>query len=208
VGRLDRTRSATAGSIAAMAEQSGRAASVTRFDATVESLAGRRIARLPAEVSAQLPSRGQVAIEGRVDGRDFVAVIEPDGLRGHWVDLERLGANPHAATTEADVTTASRTVTIEFAPAESWPEPEVPADFRSALDQAQTASATWSDITSMARWEWVRWITSTRSPATRDRRIEVGISKLDRGSRRPCCFDLSSCTDPDLSRSGKLLPPS
>jgi hypothetical protein len=56
----------------------------------------------------------------------------------------------------------------------------------------------------MARWEWVRWIGATRSEDTRARRVEVSIDKLRTGSRRPCCFDLASCTDPELARSGKL----
>ena len=63
----------------------------------------------------------------------------------------------------------------------------------------------------MARWEWVRWVSATGNPATRQRRVEVSVSKLTSGKRRPCCFDLSSCTDPDLSRNGKLVeapPPS
>ena len=33
------------------------------------------------------------------------------------------------------------------------------------------------------------------------------IDKLRGGKRRPCCFDLSSCTDPELARSGKLIAP-
>jgi hypothetical protein len=56
----------------------------------------------------------------------------------------------------------------------------------------------------MARWEWVRWIKATKNPQTRQRRVEVGISKLRSGKRRPCCFDLASCTDPDLSKNGIL----
>ena len=143
----EQTPVSSGGRVLGMAAAISREGSVIRFEAEVVSVEGRRIVRLPADASTQLPSRGQVAAEGTVDGREFTAVIEPDGLRGHWID-----------------------------------------------------------ITPMARWEWVRWITSTRSPATRARRVEVGISKLDRGSRRPCCFDLASCTDPDLSRSGKLVP--
>ena len=27
------------------------------------------------------------------------------------------------------------------------------------------------------------------------------------GARRPCCFNLSACTDPDLSKNGRLLEP-
>jgi hypothetical protein len=63
----------------------------------------------------------------------------------------------------------------------------------------------WKDITPMARWEWVRWINATKNPDTRKRRVEVGISKLRSGKRRPCCFDLAACTDPDLSKNGKLV---
>ena len=57
----------------------------------------------------------------------------------------------------------------------------------------------------MARWEWVRWVNATKNPETRQRRVEVSISKLGSGKRRPCCFNLAACTDPHLSRSGKLV---
>jgi hypothetical protein len=59
----------------------------------------------------------------------------------------------------------------------------------------------------MARWEWVRWVKATRNPDTRSRRVEVTISKMQSGKRRPCCFDLAACTDPELARSGKLREP-
>lgn len=182
-----------------MASAADGRSSVIRFEVRTVDLGDRRIARLPAEASAALPSRGQVAVEGFIDGRAFADVVEPDGLRGHWVDVDRLVGR----TADAD---SSDIVSIELTPAASWPEPDVPGDLRAALAGSPTSAQTWADITPMARWEWVRWITSTRSPATRSRRVEVGISKLDRGSRRPCCFDLSSCTDPELSKSGKLIP--
>jgi hypothetical protein len=54
----------------------------------------------------------------------------------------------------------------------------------------------------------VRWVNATKNPDTRGRRVEVSISKMNNGKRRPCCFNLSSCTDPDLSKNGKLLGPS
>ena len=59
----------------------------------------------------------------------------------------------------------------------------------------------------MARWEWVRWINATKNPDTRRRRVEVTISKMKDGKRRPCCFNLASCTDPQLASSGKLRVP-
>ena len=85
-----------------------------------------------------------------------------------------------------------------------WPEPEVPADLAAALEDAGDLAETWPSLTPMARWEWVRWVGSTRSESTRAKRVDVSIDKLRNGSRRPCCFDLSSCTDPELARSGKL----
>ena len=182
-----------------MATTARDAPPVIRFDAEVVTLEGRRIALVPADASARLPSRGQVAVTGTLDGHPLTDVVEPDGRRGHWLALDRRHPTPTDPAADAPV------VSVELTPAATWPEPEVPADLSAALDGAPASADTWRDITPMARWEWVRWITSTRSPATRDRRIEVGLSKLERGSRRPCCFDLSSCTDPTLARSGKLL---
>ena len=90
-------------------------------------------------------------------------------------------------------------------PVQAWPEPEVPDDLAAALSEAPaTIRDAWEDITPMARWEWVRWVQATRNPQTRQRRVEVSISKLGGGKRRPCCFDLASCTDPNLAKSGKL----
>lgn len=98
--------------------------------------------------------------------------------------------------------------TFEIAPAEAWPEPRVPRDLADALDAAPgTVQDLWRQITPMARWEWVRWVKATKNPDTRARRVEVTISKMENGKRRPCCFDLSACTDPDLARNGVLVAP-
>jgi uncharacterized protein YdeI (YjbR/CyaY-like superfamily) len=96
-------------------------------------------------------------------------------------------------------------VSLEVEPTKDWPEPDIPRDFQTALADAPDISELWKDITPMARWEWVRWINATKNPETRKRRIEVGISKLRSGKRRPCCFDLAACTDPDLSKNGRLV---
>lgn len=167
-------------------------------ESTVHTIGDRAIARLPDSASAQLPSRGQVSVSGTVNGHPFRTVLEPDGERGHWLDLRgdfasRLMLN------------AGDTVVLEFEPTQDWPEPDVPDDLRAALNEAADASELWADITPMARWEWVRWIKATKNQETRARRVEVSISKLRSGKRRPCCFNLASCTDPELSKSGKLL---
>jgi hypothetical protein len=84
-----------------------------------------------------------------------------------------------------------------------WPEPGRPEDFQAALDDAADISELRESITLMARWEWVRWINAAKNLQIRERRVEVGISKL-RSGRRQCCFDLAACTDPDLSKNGML----
>ncbi|MCW2924654.1 MAG: hypothetical protein JWM98_2058 [Thermoleophilia bacterium] len=181
-----------------MANQSPAGQDTTvRCEATVAEVEGQRIVRLPAEASAALPSRGQVAVTGTMDGDRFAAVVEPDGRRGHWIKLADM-VPPHAAA-------AGQAVTLALAPTKAWPEPHVPDDLAAALDAAPDLAEHWASITPMARWEWVRWVRATRNPATRARRVDVGISKMRDGTRRPCCFDLAACTDPELSRSGKLI---
>ena len=81
----------------------------------------------------------------------------------------------------------------------------MPRDLKAALAKApQKIHDVWKDITPMARWEWVRWVNATNDPDTRKRRVEVSISKMSSGKRRPCCFNLSACTDPQLAKKGRL----
>jgi hypothetical protein len=172
---------------------------VIRFSASVSTICSTPIVRLPEPASGSLPSRGQVAVTGTINGYEFATVLEPDGLRGHWLrilpDLQR----------ERGLEIGDA-VSIALEVAAEWPEPAVPADLASALASAPgDVQDRWHDITPMARWEWVRWVNATANPQTRQRRVEVSISKLDAGKRRPCCFDLSACTDPSVSKSGKLL---
>lgn len=170
-----------------------------RFTAAVERIDAIALVRLPEPASRQLPSRGQVAAQVTVDGTRLPAVLEPDGRKGHWLRVDDRFTSVVAGD---DVEVA-----VEIVP--DWPEPEVPADLQAALAGApERIRQVWSDITPMARWEWVRWVNATANPATRRRRVEVSISKMDSGKRRPCCFDLSACTDPALARNGKLRDPS
>ncbi|MBP5993625.1 MAG: YdeI/OmpD-associated family protein [Candidatus Moranbacteria bacterium] len=64
----------------------------------------------------------------------------------------------------------------------------VPADWRKALTATPLAHALWQDITPLARNEWICWILDAKKEETRKRRIEVGLSKLKSGMRRPCCW--------------------
>jgi len=135
---------------------------------------------------------------GVIDRHAFQTVLEPDGRRGHWLKVDKK-LRQVLGLSEGD------TVAVEVEPTKDWPEPDVPNDFRAALADARDVCEVWEDITPMARWEWVRWVNATKNPETRARRVEVGISKLRTGKRRPCCFDLAACTDPDLAKNGKLV---
>src|SRR5690606_5311759 len=97
---------------------------------------------------------------------------------------------------------AGDTVALEIEPTKDWPEPEVPADWKTALAADKQAQDMWSRITPLARWEWIRWMRATGKQETRQRRIEVGISKLKSGERRPCCWNRNLCTEPSVSKNG------
>ena len=47
----------------------------------------------------------------------------------------------------------------------------------------------WADITTVARRDWIHWITSAKQEETRARRINTACSMLVSGKRRPCSFD-------------------
>jgi len=170
-----------------------------RFDATLSAIDSRTILRLPEKASRKLPSRGQVAVKGTINGHGFQTVLEPDGNFGHWMRIERKLQQTAALD-------AGDTATLEIQTLKDWPEPNVPQDLEKALAAApQTIQDLWKGITPMARWEWVRWVNATPNPDTRKRRVEVSISKMKSGKRRPCCFNLASCTDPNLSKNSRLI---
>ena len=170
-----------------------------RFQATPYTLQGQTLLRLPPAASEQLSSRGQVAVTGTINTHTFQTVLEPDGDWGHWLRLdEGLLKKANIQVGEAALVAVTQT--------KDWPEPDVPADFMTAVADAPTVvRALWKAITPMARWEWIRWVNATGVTETRQRRIVVSISKLNDGKRRPCCFNLAACTDPQLSKNGKLI---
>ena len=125
------------------------------------------------------------AIEGTINGFPFQATLQPDGQNSHWLKIEGKFAK-RAGAAVGDV------VTLEIAPATKAPEPEVPSDLRKALAAAAPkARALWSDITAVARRDWIHWITSAKQEETRARRINNACSMLAAGKRRVCCFDRS-----------------
>ena len=191
-------RTATAG-----ARRASRTASKIRFSAKLHRPAtpSRSVTwtflNLPEQASKRLPSRSMVSVEGTLAGVPFRATLEPDGRGGHWLNVDRklreaLGRRAGAG----DV------VALEIAPIppDEEPEPKVPADLRKALAGAPPgARVVWSDITPVARRDWIHWIVSAKQAETRARRIRTACDMLGKGKRRPCCFDRSGMYDKSLA---------
>lgn len=171
------------------------------FTAPLEKVGEYTILRLPQSASAQLPSRGMAMVEGTINGRLFQAPLEPDGQKGHWLNLGDLSDK-----VRQDIrATAGDTVALAIMPSKTWPEPRVPADLQEALDADPEARTMWDSTTPLARWDWIRSVRSTKNAETRKRRIETACSKLRSGKPRQCCFNRSECTDPSVSKGGILF---
>ena len=174
--------------------------STIRFEAKLFRIGSWTLLRLPKSASAKLPSRGMTMVEGTINDFRFQAALEPDGKGSHWFRVDKTMSKAIRAD-------AGDTVMLAIEPVKEWSEPNVPADLKKALAVVPQAQTLWMEITPMARWDWIRWISSTKNPDTRKRRIEVTFSKFKAGKRRPCCFNRTVCTEPYVSSNGVLLEP-
>lgn len=139
---------------------------------------------LPTSASAKLPRRGRTTVEGTINGHCFRATLEPDGQLSHWLQIdERL-----LKAAGADV---GAIATFEVMPVEKEPEPEIPSDLREGLAASSEAREVWDATTTIARLDWIHWITSAKQPKTRARRIGNACDMLASGKQRVCCFDPS-----------------
>lgn len=170
------------------------------FETKLYKIKSWTILSLPKDASLQLPSRGQVMVKGTINGFPFQSPLEPDGRLSHWFRVSD-------AMMKAMGIKAGDKVNLEIEPSKDWPEPTLPQDLQVALKQHPDVKTLWNNITTAARWDWLRWIGGTKEETTRKRRIEVALSKLKSGTKRPCCFNRNMCTEPYVSKSGGLLEP-
>ena len=139
---------------------------------------------LPQEASAKLPRRGRLTITGAINGHRFQALLEPDGRKSHWlrIDKDLLQASQARVGDDAH---------FEIMALQNEPEPEIPGDLARALGGAPKSRATWDATTTIARLDWIHWITSAKQPKTRVKRINDACDMLAAGKKRVCCFDPS-----------------
>ncbi len=180
--------------------------SAIHFETRLLNINSQTILLLPEDASAKLPSRSMVMVKGTINNIPFKTLLEPDGGYGkgkqpsHWFSPpKKLLDDAHAKTGDS--------VKVSLEPTKEWINPEVPPDMRQALESNKEAHELWDDITPMAKWDWVRWVRAVKTEDTRKKHIEVMLDKLNKGMRRPCCFNRNLCSDPTVSHNWVLLDP-
>lgn len=139
---------------------------------------------LPQEASAKLPRRGRITVSVTINKHRFEALLEPDGQKSHWLRIAE-------RELEAAEATIGRQAQFEIMALEQEPEPKVPCDLAKALQAAPDSRATWDATTTVARLDWIHWITSAKQAKTRTKRINDACDMLASGKKRVCCFDPS-----------------
>ncbi len=146
---------------------------------------------LPKAASAKFTSRSTILVNGTINGHKFFAPLEPDGNGSHWFTIDKtLGKAAKVALGD------TAEIEMDPIPVKEWPEPKVPADLKKAIDADKQVKVLWTDITPMARWDWVRWVDTVKLAETRKERPERLCSMMRSGKRRPCCFNLAAQTPP------------
>lgn len=172
--------------------------SMLTFSGEIQLINEIPIIRIPLEISMNLPSRGMVMVEGTIEDQAFWGPLEPDGAGSHWYQI------PDELFKQAK-SQGWNQIQVQLSNLDTWIEPLIPADLEAALIKAAVLDE-WNQVTTKAKWEWIRWIRFTNQIETRNKRIAITCSKLSSGKKRPCCFDQSRCTITSVSKSGVLLP--
>lgn len=152
------------------------------------------ILHLPEDASRQLSSRGQVMVKGTVNNIEIAQPLEPDGVGSHWFRVsDELSKKINAKSGD--------TVNVLIEQTKEWTEPEIPSDLKDAVENDPKAKKLWGEITPLARHDWIRWVRAAKTDETRKKHIEVSLSKMNKGMRRPCCFNTMACTEPHVANS-------
>jgi hypothetical protein len=177
---------------------------VIKFETKLYKIKDWTILHLPEEASEKLPTRSMLMVKGTINGVPFKTLLEPDGKYGagmkpsHWFSPDKKLLDDAKAK-------AGDNVKVEIEPTKEWVEPEIPEDMKKALSSSAKAEDIFFDITPSARWDWLRWVRAVKTEDTRKKHIDVMLDKLNKGMRRPCCFNRNMCSEPYVSHNWHLL---
>ncbi|HVZ66791.1 MAG TPA: YdeI/OmpD-associated family protein [Patescibacteria group bacterium] len=178
-----------------------------KFETKLIKIKDWTILHLPEDESAKLPSRGMIMVEGTLNGVPFKTLLEPDGVYGtgkkpsHWF-------RPDKSLLDKAKASAGDNVKVTLEATKDWVEPEIPEDMKKALESSPKAHQLWNDTTPLAHWDWVRWVRAVKTEETRKKHLDVMLDKLNKGMRRPCCFNRNMCSEPYVSHNWALQIPS
>jgi uncharacterized protein YdeI (YjbR/CyaY-like superfamily) len=65
---------------------------------------------------------------------------------------------------------------------------QTPTELKAVLNANAALKARWDDLTDLARNEWICWMTSPKTEATRDKHFARLQEEVMGGKRRPCCW--------------------
>ena len=161
--------------------------SILSFKATPFKIKTWLIVRLPEKISLKLPSRGLVMAKVTLSQTSFIIPLEPDGRGSHWFKID------HSLQKTA-LLRQSVPLKIDLELVTDWPRPKLPPDFKQLIESSSKASELWQQLTPKAQWEWLRYTRSIANQDMRPRRLELAVSKMESGKRRPCCWNQNLCS--------------
>lgn len=165
-----------------------------KFESEIQVIHDYAICRIPIDISQEFPSRGMNFAQITISSEVFEVNLEPDGQGSHWFYWPK---GTQAMPLE------NKPLTVSLKLLTNWSPPITPADFENALEESSQL-VTYLNFSTKAQWEWIRWLQMTTNPQTRNHRILTSLDKIQKGMKRPCCFDQTRCTDYKVCRNGRL----
>jgi hypothetical protein len=152
-------------------ESEGRIEFVTLL---VSGASGALTLPVPKDVSNALGSRARVDVKGTLNGRPLRAPAMPDGKGGHTIALTR-ELQDVLGTRAGDRVKVILEMIAREAPVEA------PQDMNKALQHNVQAKAHWEKFAPPQRRAWVEYVSSTKKPEERARRINEAVQRIALG---------------------------
>ena len=150
-----------------------------RFRATLYAVGINRCVDVPARVSRALGGAARIPVRGAIGAVGFESTLTPRGHGRH-----RLFVHSRVWRTLGVDRGAAVTVTLEPATPRPVAVPPLPPDLRGVLGRRPLAARAFSALTPTLKREVIRWLTAAKRPDTRERRLEVGLERIEERYQR------------------------